>query len=136
MGGWTLSDLREQVNSVMRAAPPVELQGVIKSVEKKSDGGFYDQTLKTTNDLLWVPSDRELNCENISYVVANQGEPYALFTDSMSRKKYDFKENTVIYWTRSTGTNGQHYGRYIDSQGNPGSMGAAGYAAINLGFCI
>ena len=136
MGGWTLSDLREQVNSVMRAALPVELQGVIKSVEKKSDGGFYDQTLKTTNDLLWVPSDRELNCENISYVVANQGEPYALFTDSMSRKKYDFKENTVIYWTRSTGTNGQHYGRYIDSQGNPGSMGAAGYAAINLGFCI
>lgn len=135
-GGWTTSDLRVQLNSVLRAALPLELQSVIKYVNKQSDGGFYNKILKTTSDLIWVPSDRELNCENTSYVVAGQGEPYALYTDSISRQKTDTNRVKVIYWSRSTGTNGQHYSRYIDAQGNPGSIGAAGYAALNVGFCI
>lgn len=135
-GGWEMSDMRAWMNTTLWASMPAELQQIIKPVQKKSDRGFYQTTILETSDKLWIPSDRELNCET-NAVLSGQGEPYPVYTDAASRKKANAKGGLKIYWTRSTGREGQHYYRYIDSQGYPGKDGAASKnMGIALGFCI
>ena len=146
-GGWAVSDLRIWMNGgesngvlkepVLLPGLPTDLQAVIKPVAKKSDNGFFVSTIRDTVDKLWIPSDRELNCEKSGLVVSGQGEPYPIYTDSNSRKKANKGGGLKLYWTRSTGREGQHYYRYIDSQGNSGNLGAASQnLGIALGFCI
>ena len=133
-GGWEYSDIRTWINSTMRGALPEELRIGLRPVIKISDYGYYAKRLNEgTVDTLWIPSDRELNCEDTSYVIAGQGEPYPVYADDNSR----VKEGSVgIYWTRSTGIGGQHYFRYIESAGRAGNLGAGNYAGIAFGFCI
>ena len=136
-GGWAVSDTRLWMQNTLWVAMPTDLQAVIKPVIKKSDNGFYISTISETEDTLWLPSDRELNCENIGLVLAGQGEPYPVYTDAASRKKQNAAGGLKLYWTRSTGREGQHYYRYIDSQGNPNNLGAASQnLGIAFGFCI
>lgn len=146
-GGWAVSDLRIWMNGgesggvlkepVLLTALPKDLQAVIKPVVKKSDNGFFVSTIRETNDKIWIPSDRELNCENTGLVLGGQGEPYPVYTDSNSRMKSNAGGGLRLYWTRSTGREGQHFYRYIDSQGYGGNLGAASQnLGIALGFCI
>lgn len=136
-GGWEVSDLRAWMHETLFAALPSELQQAIKPVVKISDTGFYGKALNETVDTLWLPSDRELNAESASSVVAGQGEPYPVYVDAASRKKQNAGGGLKTYWTRSTGKDGQHYYRYIDSMGYPNSKGAGGQnLGIAFGFCI
>jgi hypothetical protein len=122
---------------VLLTALPKDLQAVIKPVVKKSDNGFFVSTIRDTNDKIWIPSDRELNCENTGLVLGGQGEPYPVYTDSNSRMKSNAGGGLRLYWSRSTGREGQHFYRYIDSQGYGGNLGAASQnLGIALGFCI
>lgn len=135
--GWEYSDLRAWMQETLFAAMPAELQQCMKPVIKISDGGFYDKTLKETTDTLWLPSDRELNAEVISSVVVGQGEQYPVYTNAESRIKQNKGGGLKTYWTRSTGKDGQHYYRYIDSMGYVGSKGASAQNfGIAFGFCI
>lgn len=135
-GGWAVSELRTWMNDTLFAALPTELQQAIKPVIKESDNGFFASTIRTTQDILWVPSDRELNCENTNLVIGGQGEPYVVYTNANSRVKSNAAGGVSNYWTRSTGKEGQHFYRYIDSSGYPGNLGAANKAGIAWGFCI
>ena len=137
IGGWTHSDLRAWMSNTLWAALPAELQQVIKPVEKISDFGWQMPSLQKTEDAIWIPSDRELNCEKTGLVLMGQGEPYPIYTDADSRKKSNAGGGVKLYWTRSTGKEGHHYYRYIDSLGYPGNMGAGNTSCgIALGFCI
>ena len=135
-GGWAVSELRTWMNDTLFAALPTELQQAIKPVVKESDNGFFASTIRITQDILWVPSDRELNCENTNLVIGGQGEPYVVYTNANSRVKSNIAGGVSNYWTRSTGKEGQHFYRYIDSSGYPGNLGAANKAGIAWGFCI
>jgi hypothetical protein len=144
--GWAASDLRIWMNGggehaivkepVLLAALPAELQNVIKPVIKKSDNGFYISTIRKSLDKIWIPSDRELNCENITQVYGGQGEPYPAYTDANSRKKSNIAKGVSVYWTRSSGKEGQHFFRCIDSMGYPKNEAATSNYGIALGFCI
>ena len=136
-GGWEFADLRLWMQDTLFAAMPAELQQAIKPVVKISDNGFYDKTLNETVDKLWIPSDKELNAEVSTLVVTGQGETYPVYTDAASRKKQNAAGGLKTYWTRSTGKEGQHYYRYIDSMGYPGNYGASQQnLGIAFGFCI
>lgn len=135
-GGWEKCDLRTWCNNDLLAALPEDLQAVIKEVVKISDTGYYTKSLITTVDKIWLPSDRELNGEDTNYVVAGQGEPYPMFTNNTSRVKANPETGKLIYWTRSTGIDGQHFFRYADAQGNMNSNGGGNYGGIAFGFCI
>lgn len=135
-GGWNVSELRTWMHDTLFAALPTDLQQAIKPVIKESDNGFFASTIRNTEDTLWIPSDRELNCENTNAVISGQGEPYAAYTNANSRQKANSGGGVSTYWTRSTGREGQHFYRYIDSQGYPGNLGAANKAGIAWGFCI
>ena len=146
-GGWAVSDLRIWMNGgesdgvlkepVLLTALPKDLQTVIKPVIKKSDKGFYNPVIIDTIDKIWIPSDRELNCEHSGQVTVGQGEPYAVYTDANSRKKSNAAGGVKTYWSRSTGREGQQYYRYIDSQGHPANgVPQSQNHGIALGFCI
>lgn len=143
-GGWELSDLRAEYNSALLNALDNTgiLQSGIKTVLKKSDHGRYHMNEEViTADKIWAPSTSELNYEASSMVVAHQGEPYKLYTDSISRKKYLYSPDgkTYIpkpYWTRSTYTI-SHQWYYIPETGLPSSLnaGVAQTCYICFGFC-
>ena len=143
-GGWELSDLRAEFNGALLNALDSTglLQANIKSVAKISDHGRYhpDEPV-TTFDKIWAPSNSELNYEASSMVVANQGTPYRLYTDSFSRKKYvyDSKGNYVAapYWTRSSHTI-SHQWYYVPTTGSPTSASAGNKQICYMcfGFCL
>jgi len=136
-GGWEVSDLRAWIRDTLFAAMPADLQQVIKPVIKISDGGFYNKVLVETVDTLWIPSCRELNAETPTSVVQGQGEPYPVYTNAESRMKQNAGGGLRTYWTRSSGRDGQHFYRYIDSQGYPNNVGASAQnLGIAFGFCI
>jgi len=69
--------------------------------------------------------------------VLGQGEPYPVYTNDESRKKQNKAGGVRTYWTRSTSLDGQHYYRYIQSDGTPYRYGASAQNfGIAFGFCI
>jgi len=136
-GGWGKSDMREWLNGEdFYGALPADLKAAIKTVQKKSDNGYYDYrspspSLTTTEDKIFIASAQELNALNPSYTASGQGEPYILFTDAESRKVGD------IYWTRSTGGKfGIHSFCAIDMDGRVTTVGGGNRSGIVIYFCI
>lgn len=135
--GWQVTDLRTWMQNTLFSAMPEELKQNIKPVIKKCDTGFFIKTIEDSTEVLWLPSDRELNCETTTLVVPGQGEPYPVYTNAASRKKQNSAGGLKLYWTRSAGIEGQHFYRYIDASGYPSNMGAASQKlGIAFGFCI
>lgn len=137
IGGWNYSDLRKWLQKDFFNALPKDLQNVIKPVYKKSDLGYSTSTIKETSDTIWIPSLRELNCENSIQTTSNQGEPYAMYTNNESRIKINMEGEKVSYWTRSTPTKEKDNYCFINSEGMPETAHAKNDEKyIAIGFCI
>ena len=147
-GGWELSDLRSELNGALLTALDSTgvLQAGIKPVIKYSDHGYYHQDEEvTTIDRIWAPSTSELNYEASSMIVDNQGEPYKLYTDTLSRRKFLYNSNTSStekyvaypYWTRSSYSI-PHQWYFIAATGYPSSMSAGNSQTcyVCFGFCL
>lgn len=136
-GGFSVSTMRAYLEETIWPSLPEELRAAIKPVYKQNDQGYFLSTLRVTEEKLWIPSDRELNCEVFGEVLPSQGEPYPLYTDNESRKKTSADGSVKNYWTRSTSrTNSNNY-RYIDENGNPSEAHPAkNEFGIAFGFCI
>lgn len=137
VGGWEKTDLRIWMQNTLFSALPDELKQNIKPIIKKCDNGFHQKQLIETTETVWLPSDRELNCEIATLVLLGQGEPYPVYTNAQSRQKQNIGGGLKLYWTRSSGIEGQHFYRYIDAGGYPSNQGAASQKyGIAFGFCI
>lgn len=134
--GWRTSDVRSWLSTVLLQALPADLQKVIKPVVKYSDGGFYDQNLKTTTDSIWLPSAEEMGFVSTDYV-NGQGTAYPVYIDSESRKKgCDEDTSFRIYWLRTTTITSQHSACYVDAGGYLNARGGSMRAGVPFGFCI
>lgn len=134
--GWQTSDVRSWLGMVLLQALPADLQKVIKPVIKYSDGGFYDQKLKTTTDSIWLPSAEEMGFVSTDYV-NGQGTAYPVYIDSESRKKgCDEDTSFRIYWLRTTTITSQHSACYVDAGGYLNTRGGSMRAGVPFGFCI
>ena len=143
-GGWELSDLRAEFNGALLNALDSTgiLQAGIKAVVKYSDHGYYHQNEEvTTIDKIWAPSTSELNYEASSMIVDNQGEPYRLYTDIISRRKFLYNSRNELvaypYWTRSSYSI-PHQWYFVADTGLPASMSAGNGQTcyICFGFCL
>lgn len=138
-GGWELSTLRALLQGELFNAMPAELQNAIKPVKKISDRGYADPVLAETVDLLWLPSEDELNGDGGLYdqTVPGQGKAYPVFTTYASRTKTrGTSSSNVAYWTRSTGISFMHYFRYVDARGYIANGGASSSMGVAFGFCL
>lgn len=84
---WEMSTARKYCNETIFQSLPADLQAVIKTVDKVSDGGYNNATLYTTQDKIWIPSLEEV-VDATNYLDAlteGQGTRYA---DTAARLSY------------------------------------------------
>ncbi len=98
IGGWSKSEIRTYMNNNIKASIPANIRNEIKSVNKVSqccdkNGNLYNDT---TVDRVWIPSYREIACNN---TLENSGVMYdKAFTDNASRIK-----GNKPWWLRTAG---------------------------------
>lgn len=137
VGGWNYSDLRTWLQNDFFNSLPEDLRNIIKPVYKKSDLGYSTVVVKQTADTIWIPSVRELNCEDSIQTTPGQGQPYAMYTNNESRIKTNLDGERVPYWTRSTPTKERETYCFINTEGAVETAHAKdGIKYVAIGFCI
>ena len=136
-GGWTSSKARTYLNNDIFALLPDELSTSIKTVTKTCDSGGSTQSLKTSNDKLWLPSLDELNLSSTSSYTTGQGTKYPIFSNRNSRIRYKHDTtSTVAWWTRSSNSGSTGYWKVIMETGDASAAGPASSNWLIFGFCI
>lgn len=137
---WTDCELRSWCKDALYPALPAEMKAVIKEVNKVSDGGYNDKTLKTTADYIWLPSYEEMIAiasDDASKVVAGQGTKYAHYTSSTKRKRYKYGSSTAyVVWTRSMRVSSQNAVNVLNTSGSIGNSSQSTARGVVIGFCI
>lgn len=147
-GGYGNTDLREKLNSTYYDGLQDDLKNIVKEVVKISDKGFIDNPgLRSTNELVWIPSATELSLDGVSsgelflQDQSSTGEGYSWFSNNETRMKKDTNGTAANYWTR-THRSGLQF-RFIDIRpdGTVGSSGSEGLSAarsakVLFGICI
>ena len=135
VGGWRDCEMRTYINNNIYNSLPLDLQAVIKTINKISDiGNTNTSTFVITENKLFLFSITEVGIS--LWAVPEQGTRYEYFTDNASRiKKYSDGTN-IWWWLRSAdiyNTNNFHI-ISDDGYGNYGS--ANNIHGVVFGFCI
>jgi len=139
--GWESSEMREFVNGELLNALPDSLKGIIKPVNKISDGGVGNKVLVTTTENCWLASYDEVGFTTGSYNLSGQGELYSsIFSSNKnSRKKYIVDStDTGGWWLRSsyyTTSGNTMFWRVQKSGASYGDI-QTGEFYVAFGFCI
>lgn len=142
-GGWAGSySLRSWCNTDLFNALPSDLQAVIQSVKKLSDGGQGSTSLVETNDKVWFGSMDELSWHNSNIVtVANQGTRYELCygTDTMTADQWRAKatnDGTVRHWWLRTACTDSAKWAFMATWASPSYDQSANDFYIAFGLCV
>ena len=136
VGGWTSSQLRSWLNTELLTMLSSELQSAVIEVTKLSDGGYSDNTIKSTNDKIWIPSVDEIGLSP-KYALAGQGTCYSCFTDNNSRIKTKVNSSTAgSWWTRSCTMNSDGTFYSVYTWGSETAYTANANCGVLIGFCI
>ena len=140
-GGYEMSEMRQFLNGDLLAALPGELQTIIKSVSKISDGGSTNKALITTTDSCWLASYDEVGLTAGNNNLSGQGELYdSIFSSNKnSRKKYITDDVTSGgWWLRSSyySTNSSSMFWRVTNSGGSYSDIAFNSFYVAFGFCI
>ena len=136
IGGWELSDMRLYCNNTIFPRISESVRNMIKSVNKVSDGGYYNKVLVTTSDKIWIPSYHEVGLGGSSYIVNGQGTTYPHFVNTSSRMKNKVDSIVDAWWLRSSYTNNKNIFWGVNSSGTAVTSGSSIANGIAIGFCI
>ena len=141
IGGWRDCEMRTYVNNDVYNSLPLDLQAVIKTVNKVSDNGYVDEiTLNTTQDKLFLLSLEEVGFTSSDVngeYVNRQGTKYAYFTDDNSRiKEYLSGESTSDWWLRSSNVYDAYFFFGVNSDGDWINFYAHDAFGVAPAFCI
>ena len=134
IGGWEETTLRKnKLNNTIYNLLPTVIKNNIVEVSKT----YYDyttNTTKTSSDIIWIPSARELFGTSLnSYTVEDSGVDYTnIFTNNKSR----IINGYTGYWLRTALNGGAGAFLYVYSDGNAYSSYANYYQGIIPCFCI
>ncbi len=147
-GGYGNTDLREKLNSTYYNGLQDDLKNIVKEVVKISDKGYIDNPgLRSTNELVWIPSATELSLDGVSsgelflQDQSSTGEGYPWFSNNETRIKKDINGTAAKYWTRTHRSGLQFRLVDIRPDGSIGSAGSEGLSVRNpakvlFGVCI
>ena len=122
-GGWAQSDLRAELQNVVFEQFPTNVKNAIITVKKTSYGSV------ATDDNLWVPSSREMNCSGYE----SSGPIYAQrYPDKASRK---MNHDTYTYWLRGTESH-DGFRQIHAGDGSHTCFYSNWSALVVFGFCI
>lgn len=134
-GGWDKSKMRNDYMQRLFKLLPVELQNVIKTVDKFTGGGKDNKELIKSQDKLFLPSQVEV-FDDEDDVVKGEGERYPYFADINNRIAKRGGGSNVWWWLRSPYVAYSTYFCSVSISGYANYDGASYSSGVRPAFCI
>ncbi|MBP3781773.1 MAG: hypothetical protein J6I68_00835 [Butyrivibrio sp.] len=128
-GGWNASDLRTYLNNTFITMLPSDLQAVISEKPVKATQGSQVNTVLTSNDKIWIPTEKEV-FGGITYSGSSENSVnnlYPIFTDAASRVRTQGSNGAAGYvWLASPYIGNSTHFCIVGTSGAPDYGGASG----------
>ena len=138
-GGWESCARRTWCNNVYKKCLPAYIQNMVKQVKKLTSVGSRSNTIKVSNDYVFLPSEIEV-FGSIKYSFAGEGEQYQYFKNATANiyKKPYFSSNFVSgrYWERSPYLDNEKGFCHVDMDGKTYYSGVSYTLGISPCLCM
>ncbi len=140
VGGYDGSELHQWLNADLKSSLPADLQAVIKTARKLTEGGLNNGVLYTQSMDIFLPSEIEVYGSN-PYSWTGEGTKYAYYTSAATRTKglANGTQAAVLWWLRSPSKALPNNFCYIGSDGQPASSSSVNISlgiGVSWAFCI
>lgn len=138
-GGWKDSARRTWCNSVFKNSLSSSIQGVMKSVSKKTSAGNKSTTINTTDDYVYFLSEVEI-FGTTTWSFAGEGSHYDYYKDVNTNHyklpAYNESYPSALWWERSPRSSSSTGFCYVVIGGSAGYSGANGTYGLAPAFSI
>jgi hypothetical protein len=138
-GGWGYCDRRTWCNNVYKKCLPTYIQNMMKQVRKLTSEGSQSNTIKTSNDYAFLPSEIEI-FGSTTYSFAGEGKQYQYFKNATANRykkpRYSSAYVSGQYWTRSPYSSGSDSFCGVGRGGSANADSASNAGGIDPCLCI
>lgn len=138
-GGWGYCDRHTWCNNVYKKCLPTYIQNMMKQVRKLTSEGSQSNTIKTSNDYAFLPSEIEI-FGSVAYSYAGEGKQYQYFKNATANRykkpRYSSTYVSGQYWTRSPYSSGSDSFCGVGRGGGANADSASNTGGIAPCLCI
>lgn len=138
-GGWGYCDRHTWCNNVYKKCLPTYIQNMMKQVRKLTSEGSQSNTIKTSNDYAFLPSEIEI-FGSTTHSFAGEGKQYQYFKNATANRykkpRYSSAYVSGQYWTRSPRSSNSNSFCYVNLDGSAITDYASGAYGIAPCLCI
>lgn len=138
-GGWGYCDRHTWCNNVYKKCLPTYIQNMMKQVRKLTSEGSQSNTIKTSNDYAFLPSEIEIFGSTM-YSFAGEGKQYQYFKNATANRykkpRYSSTYVSGQYWTRSPYSSGSDSFCGVGRGGSANADSASNTGSIVPCLCI
>lgn len=138
-GGWGYCDRRTWCNNVYKKCLPTYIQNMMKQVRKLTSEGSQSNTIKTSNDYAFLPSEIEI-FGSTTHSFAGEGKQYQYFKNATANRykkpRYSSAYVSGQYWTRSPYSSGSDSFCGVGRGGSANADSASNTGGIDPCLCI
>lgn len=138
-GGWEGCKRRTWCNNVYKGCLPIYIQNMMKQVKKLTSAGSQSNTIKTSNDYAFLPSEIEI-FGSTTYSFAGEGKQYQYFKNATANRykkpRHSSDYASGYYWTRSPRSSGSNSFCFVNAGGGADANDASYAYGIAPCLCI
>ena len=138
-GGWGYCDRHTWCNNVYKKCLPTYIQNMMKQVRKLTSEGSQSNTIKTSNDYAFLPSEIEI-FGSTTHSFAGEGKQYQYFKNATANRykkpRYSSTYVSGQYWTRSPYSSGSDSFCGVGRGGSANADSASNTGGIAPCLCI
>lgn len=138
-GGWEGCVRRTWCNNVYKKCLPTYIQNMMKQVRKLTSEGSQSNTIKTSNDYAFLPSEIEI-FGSTTHSFAGEGKQYQYFKNATANRYKKPRYSSVYvsgqYWTRSPYSSGSDSFCGVGRGGSANADSASNTGGIDPCLCI
>lgn len=138
-GGWGYCDRHTWCNNVYKKCLPTYIQNMMKQVRKLTSEGSQSNTIKTSNDYAFLPSEIEI-FGSTTHSFAGEGKQYQYFKNATANRykkpRYSSTYASGQYWTRSPYSSGSDSFCGVGRGGSANADSASNTGGIVPCLCI
>ena len=138
-GGWGYCDRHTWCNNVYKKCLPTYIQNMMKQVRKLTSEGSQSNTIKTSNDYAFLPSEIEI-FGSTTHSFAGEGKQYQYFKNATANRykkpRYSSTYVSGQYWTRSPSSSDSYSFCGVNIDGGAGTYNASYTNGIAPCLCI
>ena len=134
-GGWKDSIVRTTTMNTLLNGMPDEVKAAVREVSKLTSAGQGSETIVTTADKLFIPSEVEIT-GSAEHSAPGEGTQYPYYETLANRMKYTRNDVNVEWWTRSPVS--QQVWNYVGFYQSGNAYGAQANKALRVAaaFCF